>query len=167
MKFRVEVDGEAYTLDLRHSGSECAYTLTGLSTAAGSASVVEVMPGIFSVLLGCRSLTVNVVANHEDLEVWVGNERHNISLTDARDRAPKGKKPAAIGPVEVRSQMPGKVIRLLVEPGQGVEAGQGVVVVEAMKMQNEMKSPKNGTVKKIHTAEGATVLAGEALVVIE
>ncbi|MGH9625393.1 MAG: hypothetical protein ACRD4G_13765, partial [Bryobacteraceae bacterium] len=63
MKFRVEVDGETYALDLRPNGADCAYTVTGLSTAAGSASVVEVMPGVFSVLLGTRSFTVHVAPN--------------------------------------------------------------------------------------------------------
>jgi biotin carboxyl carrier protein len=62
--------------------------------------------------------------------------------------------------------MPGKVIRLLVREGDTVEAGQGLVVVEAMKMQNEMKSPKAGQVVKLSAHVGATVAAGEVLVVI-
>ncbi|HEX7360830.1 MAG TPA: biotin/lipoyl-containing protein [Bryobacteraceae bacterium] len=167
MKFRVEVDGEPYTLDLRRNGPDSAYTLTGLSTATGSASVLEVMPGVFSVLLGARSFTVHVAPNGDDLEVWTGSERRAISLADARDRAAQSKRVAATGPVEVRAQMPGKVIRLLVAPGDRVEVDQGVIVVEAMKMQNEMKSPKAGTVTKIHIRQGATVAAGEALVAIE
>lgn len=167
MKFRVEVNGETYALDLAANGGDCAYALTGLSSVTGSASVVEVMPGVFSVLLGARSFTVHVASNGEGLEVWTGIERRSISLADTRDRAPKSKRASADGPVEVRSQMPGKVIRLLVAPGDRVEADQGVIVVEAMKMQNEMKSPKAGTVTKIHTREGATVVAGEALIAIE
>lgn len=167
MKFRVEVDGQTYALDLRRSGSDCAYTLSGLSTVTGSASVIEVMPGVFSVLLGSRSLTVHIVPDREDVQVWIGNERRLISLADARDRAPKSKRVSAAGPVEVRAQMPGKVIRVLVAPGDAVENGQGLIVVEAMKMQNEMKSPKAGTVKKIHAEEGATVAAGQALILIE
>lgn len=167
MKFRVEVDGESYALELAVSGADCAYTLTGLSSVTGSASVVEVMPGVFSVLLGARSFTVHLAPNGEQLEVWTGGARRSISLSDTRDRAPKSKRAAAAGPVEVRSQMPGKVIRVLVAPGDRVEADQGVIVVEAMKMQNEMKSPKTGRVTKIHTREGATVAAGEALIAID
>jgi biotin carboxyl carrier protein len=63
--------------------------------------------------------------------------------------------------------MPGRVIRVLVEVGQDVEAGQGLIVVEAMKMQNEMKSPKAGKVLEIKTSEGAAVSAGDALLIIE
>jgi biotin carboxyl carrier protein len=63
--------------------------------------------------------------------------------------------------------MPGKVVRVLVEVGQQVEAGQGVVVVEAMKMQNELKSPKAGTVTELRAKPGSTVNAGDVLAVIE
>ena len=59
--------------------------------------------------------------------------------------------------------MPGKVIRLLVEAGDTVEAGQGLVVVEAMKMQNEIKSPKNGIVERVIAKEGQNVNAGRSL----
>ena len=63
--------------------------------------------------------------------------------------------------------MPGKVVRVLVAQGTEVEAGQGLVVVEAMKMQNEVKSPKRGVVQKMVATEGATVNAGEVLAIVE
>jgi len=63
--------------------------------------------------------------------------------------------------------MPGKVVRFLVGENSPVEAGQGVVVVEAMKMQNEIKSPKKGTVVKLSVAEGAAVYAGDVLAIVE
>ena len=63
--------------------------------------------------------------------------------------------------------MPGKVVRVLVSEGEQVEAGAGLVVVEAMKMQNELKSPKTGRVVRIAAQPGATVNAGEVLVTIE
>ena len=59
--------------------------------------------------------------------------------------------------------MPGKVVRILAPPGTAVEAGQGLLVIEAMKMQNEMKSPKKGTIKKLTVKEGAPVEAGQVL----
>ncbi len=101
------------------------------------------------------------------LEIASATQRHAISIADARDRSLGSKKPAATGPVELRAQMPGKVIKLLVEPGATVQAAQGVIVVEAMKMQNEMKSPKAGVVSRIRVQEGATVAAGETLMVVE
>ena len=63
--------------------------------------------------------------------------------------------------------MPGKVVRILVASGAEVSEGEGVIVVEAMKMQNEMKSPKAGLIKEIKVKEGSTVNAGDVLVIIE
>ena len=63
--------------------------------------------------------------------------------------------------------MPGKVVRILVEAGATVEQGDGILVVEAMKMQNELRSPKSGVVKELRAKEGATVGAGDILATIE
>ena len=71
------------------------------------------------------------------------------------------------GPQQLIAPMPGKIVRISVAAGDEVKAGQGVIVMEAMKMQNEMKSPKDGRVQKITTTEGATVNPGDVLAVIE
>ena len=71
------------------------------------------------------------------------------------------------GAAEIISPMPGKIVRVLAQAGASVEAGAGIVVVEAMKMQNEMKAPKAGLVVSINAEEGATVNAGDVLAVIE
>jgi biotin carboxyl carrier protein len=63
--------------------------------------------------------------------------------------------------------MPGRIVRLLVKPGDQVEARQGLVVIEAMKMENELRSPKAGTIKDVAVAEGDSVVAGRLLVVVE
>ncbi len=125
------------------------------------------MPGVFSVLVNGSSFAVRVAPQGDDLEVWVGAQRHTVCIADARDRAGKDKKISAAGPMEIRAQMPGRVVKLLAAPGAHVAAGQGVIVVEAMKMQNEMKSPRDGIISKILVSEGATVAAGETLVVIQ
>ncbi len=71
------------------------------------------------------------------------------------------------GGQHVTAPMPGKVVRLLVAPGDEVEAGQGVVVVEAMKMENELTAPRPGRIAEVAVAEGASVEAEKVLVVIE
>ncbi|MGI9072548.1 MAG: acetyl-CoA carboxylase biotin carboxyl carrier protein subunit [Bryobacteraceae bacterium] len=176
MTLRIELDGEEYSLDLRRNAATSEYRLgvqqteaggQGIRNSSGTASVIEVMPGVFSVLLSHRSFTVYVVPNGENLEVWTHDQRHIVSIADARDRASKKNKVSAAGPMELRAVMPGKVIKLLVQAGAAVEPGQGLIVVEAMKMQNEMKSLKKGIVSRIHAVEGATVVAGEALIVVE
>jgi len=72
----------------------------------------------------------------------------------------------AQGRQQIIAPMPGKIIRLLVKAGEPVETGQGLLVVEAMKMQNEIRSPKSGTVERLSVAEGQTVNAGEVVAVV-
>ena len=84
-----------------------------------------------------------------------------------RLRSAKGDDADASGKAEIKTAMPGKVVRILVAEGDTVQKGDGVIVVEAMKMQNEMKSPKDGVISKIKFAEGDTVSAGDVLVIIE
>lgn len=167
MKFRLELDGLNYTLDWKPGLGQGEYALTGESSIAGEASVLEVMPGVFSILIGTLSFMVHLTPNGDGQEAFTDGDRHHICISDPRDRAARLKQAGHAGPVELRAQMPGKVIKVLVELGAAVEAGQGLVVVEAMKMQNELKAPKAGTVAKIHAIEGATVAAGESLVIVE
>jgi biotin carboxyl carrier protein len=167
LKLRIEVNGEAYTLDLQLNGGQSAYILRGAATElAGEASIEEISPGIFSVLAHNRSVLVQVAPHADGVEVWAGLNRYVISLADPRDKAIASAKAGAKGPVELRAQMPGKIIKLLAEPGAAIKAGQGLLVVEAMKMQNEVKSPKDGTVGKIYVDEGGTVAAGDLLMVV-
>jgi biotin carboxyl carrier protein len=79
----------------------------------------------------------------------------------------KVQRTGAVGPVTVRSPMPGRVVKVLVGVGERLAAGQPVVVIEAMKMENELRAPRAGTVREIRCAEGAAVEAGQDLVVVE
>lgn len=169
MIYTIELNGESYTLDLRGNLADGTwqYTLTGATTLSGPVSIAEIAVGTFSLLLNNKSFTVRVNRAVEGLEVWSGSQRYLLSIADPRDRSRRSRKPEAKGMVEVSTQMPGKVVKLLVGTGERVEIGQGLVVVEAMKMQNELKAPKDGSVKAINVGEGATVAAGESLVVIE
>src|SRR5258708_38860619 len=97
----------------------------------------------------------------------VNGRRLDIEVHDPRKLRGRGSAVRDAGRQTVAAAMPGRVIRLLVAIGQAVEAGEGLIVVEAMKMQNEMKSPKAGKVLEIRTTAGAAVAAGDALIVIE
>lgn len=85
----------------------------------------------------------------------------------ATRRAAAGASAADGGPARVTSPMPGKVVKVLVVPGERVAARQGLVVVEAMKMQNALKSPKDGVVAEVPVREGMTVEAGRLVAVVE
>jgi biotin carboxyl carrier protein len=102
------------------------------------------------------------------VDVMVGANRHAITLIDPkRLRSSSGAGAHGEGAARIVAPMPGKVVRLLVEAGQEIQVGDGIVVVEAMKMQNEMKSPKQGTVVAVNVEVGTTVNGGDLLAVIE
>lgn len=101
-------------------------------------------------------------------DVTVGTNEFAVKLIDPKRLRGSGTDHEhGHGAAEIKTSMPGKVVRILASAGDAVEKGEGVIVVEAMKMQNEMKSPKGGVVKEIRVAENATVGAGDVLVVIE
>ena len=120
----------------------------------------------YSILMEGRSYEVSVEADGDRYIVRHGAAEQIVALTDPGRRA-REERGATEGPQNVVTVMPGKVVRLLVGEGETVAAGQGVVVVEAMKMENEITSPKNGTVAAIKVAPGQAVEVGATLVVVD
>ena len=132
-----------------------------------AADVVEMSPGVYSVLLGGRSFEVRVEQTANTTKAFVGDREFLLTVADPRTwRRRRGGTLEADGRQEVAAPMPGKVVRVLVTQGERVEAGQGLLVIEAMKMQNEVRSPKRGKVERVLIREGQAVNAGEILAVI-
>jgi len=127
-------------------------------------SIEPVQPGAYSVLVDGRSFEVIAGPGNE---ILVNGRVLSVEVFDPRSMRGRKSGGAAEGRQAIVSPMPGKVVRVLVELGDSVEAGQGLIVIEAMKMQNEMKSPKTGRVAEVKTKTGAAVSAGEVLMVIE
>lgn len=123
----------------------------------------------FSVLVGHRAFDLGVVHEGEELLVSARGSLTRVTLTDTARRARRasGSRPQAAGRAELKAMMPGRVVNLLIKEGDEVAFQQGVVVVEAMKMENELKSPKAGKVVEVKVKPGQTVEKGELLVVIE
>jgi biotin carboxyl carrier protein len=167
VKFRVQAGGTTYELGLQETGTSVEYAVTGAKQISGEASLVPISPSVYSVLLGTRSVTVNLSKQEGQYEAASYGGRLFLTVADKRDRTEKQRSDTGSGPVEVRAQMPGKIISLLVQPGGEVAAGQSLLVIEAMKMQNELKSPKSGTVSKLLVSEGETVPANHRLVIID
>jgi biotin carboxyl carrier protein len=131
------------------------------------AAAVEVEPGIWSVLLDGVSYEVKLEPADDGYWATVGRCRYRIQVRDPR-RLPRARTAlSASGRQRVTSPMPGKVVRVLVREGDEVQPGGGLVVVEAMKMQNEIRSPKAGRVISLRAAEGQAVAAGETLAEVE
>jgi biotin carboxyl carrier protein len=102
------------------------------------------------------------------IDVSVGPQRYAVTLADPRRlRSAVAAGALAGGVARITAPMPGKVVRVMVEAGVEVEAGDGILVVEAMKMQNEMKAPRAGKVVSVSVEVGATVNGGDVLAVIE
>jgi biotin carboxyl carrier protein len=123
---------------------------------------------VLSLLIDGRSYEIKREQTATELHVWVGSTRFAVKVRDprslrSRDKGAGNEK----GPRAILAPMPGRIVRVLVAEDSVVEAGQGIVVVEAMKMQNEIKSPKKGIVKKISAAPGAAVNPGDVLAIVE
>ncbi|HWF11662.1 MAG TPA: biotin/lipoyl-containing protein [Bryobacteraceae bacterium] len=140
-----------------------AIRIDGTIVEASDADVVEVEPGVYSILANGASFEARVGAN----EVTIAGQTLTFEIDDPRRW--KGAKQAAgsHGRMSLTAAMPGKIVRMLVAVGDEVVAGQGIMVVEAMKMQNELKTPRDGRVTAIEVSENESVNAGAMLAVIE
>jgi biotin carboxyl carrier protein len=124
---------------------------------------------VLSVLVGGKAYEIKRERSLQgELHMVIGSARYAVDVRDPRSlRTRRAIAGTEAGPQKIKAPMPGKIVRILVAEKDEVKAGQGVIVMEAMKMQNEMKSPKDGRVQKILTAEGSAVNAGDTLAIIE
>jgi len=162
MKYEIAIDGKLAVLSI--AGGSFEYRREGGAAITREYSVAMAGEGICSILIDGRSYAVTILGAGE---VSVNGRVLRVGVFDPREL--RGRRSAAddSGPQSITAPMPGRVIRVLVEPGQEAAAGQGLIVVEAMKMQNEMKAPRAGRVASVKAAAGATVSAGDILMVIE
>jgi biotin carboxyl carrier protein len=166
MKFDVKIFSKTRTVELERNSDRWKISLDG---AALDADAIEISPNVFSVLVNGESYEVRIaVANDSKLTLQTRHHEFVAEIVDPR--AWRGRHHGAVeaqGRQEIVAPMPGKVVRVLVKAGDKVEAGQGLLVVEAMKMQNEVRSPKTGTVERLLAREGHAVNAGEVLAWID
>lgn len=164
MIFDVTVNGRDYRVELEAQGSGAwACRINGEQVAVDSSPTIH---GMLSLLISGESY--EVLANPAQQQIAIGGVRYSVEVRDPRSwRSRRARAGADEGAKKILAPMPGKVVRVIAPSGTEVEHGAGVVVIEAMKMQNELKSPKKGKVTKILAAEGAAVNAGDVLAVIE
>jgi biotin carboxyl carrier protein len=165
MTYEIIVDGKSHRLDLQHADGAWQCKLDGKEIVLDA-----VLTGrdVLSLLIGGKSYEIKRERGTNDLHYWVGSARYAVEVHDPRSlRGRKADTSEDHGSRKLVAPMPGKVVRVLAPESTNVEAGQGVIVVEAMKMQNELKSPKKGVVQKIMATEGATVNAGDVLAIVD
>jgi biotin carboxyl carrier protein len=162
VKYEIVIDARAAALSI--AGERFEYQRESGSVIEREYSMVQAGDGTWSILVDGRSYAVTILGAGE---VAVNGRVFHVDVFDPRELRGRRSATDSSGPQSVIAPMPGRVIRVLVESGQEVAAGEGLIVVEAMKMQNEMKAPRAGRVAAIKTVAGATVSAGDVLLVIE
>ena len=163
MKLKLVINGSETEAEIVTPPPACRFRFDGQER---SADVEIPEPGIYSVLLDGRSYDASVERTERALIVTVEGSRFEIEVRDPRRWSRGAGAAEREGHEILTAPMPGKVVRVLVAPGDAVEPGQGIVVVEAMKMQNEIKCSRTGKVLAVSAREGATVAAGEALATV-
>jgi biotin carboxyl carrier protein len=165
MIYEVTVGEKTYRVELQRAGAGWQCKLDGRELPL---DVTSAQNGVLSLLLDGKSYEIKQEIAGPETNIVVGQERFSASLRDPRSfRSRRGTGAAEQGVKKITAPMPGKIVRVLAPEGTAVQAGQSVIVIEAMKMQNELKAPKSGVVKKINVAEGAAVDAGQALAEVE
>lgn len=134
----------------------------------------EIRPGHYSILINGQSYEARVApatGNHPGRsDAWIvtiAEYDFHVRVRDPRTRRFAGKAAAHDGPLDVLAPMPGKIVRVLVESDQDVAQDQGLVVIEAMKMQNELRAPRAGRITQVHVKEGIGIEAGARLLRLE
>ena len=165
MIYEVVLDGVTHRVEISEREGRAIVKLDGNELFP---DVANPEPEVLSLVLGGRSYEVKRQTTPLGTRIVIGDAVFDVEVRDPRSfRARKRGTGLDEGPQKITSPMPGKVVRVLAPEGSEVEAGQGVIVIEAMKMQNEMKSPKKGRVLKIIAPEGTAVNAGDALAIVE
>ncbi len=164
MTYDIPIDGKNYRLDLNRAEGRWSCRLDGREVEVDA---VLARPGVLSIRIGNQAYEVKCERVAGEMYLWVGSARFAAEVRDPRSLCGRARAVEDHGPKKLTAPMPGKIVRMLVSQGDEVEAGSGVLVVEAMKMQNEIKSPKKGTIQKILVSEGAAVNAGDVLAIVE
>ena len=170
MKLPITAAGRTRAVDVSRNGESFLVSLDGRQHEVD----VKVINDVWSMLVGVgfsrptRSYEVvfSQVAEGR-LTVHVDGVPVEVSINRMRRGGAAVSEPAAEGPQRVTAPMPGKIVKLLVKPGDKVQPRQGLVVVEAMKMENELRARAAGTVGEVRVAEGASVEAGAILIVLD
>ncbi|HEX4605943.1 MAG TPA: biotin/lipoyl-containing protein [Candidatus Angelobacter sp.] len=165
MIYEVTIAERTYRVEFTRNGDHWHCRLGGREWPLDAASIQD---GVLSLLLDGKSYEVKQETVAGETNVVVGPERYSVVVQDPRSfRSRRRASASDHGVKKITAPMPGKVVRILAGVGAAVEAGQSVIVIEAMKMQNELKAPKNGVIRKISVAEGAAVEAGQSLAEVE
>lgn len=165
MIYEVVIDGTKHRLELTRDDARWTCKLDDEPL---DLDAVLARQNVVSVIINGACYEVKREQTPLDLHIWVKNVRFKAEVSDPRSlRSRRAAAGAALGPAKLVAPMPGRVVRIVTPEKSAIEAGKGVLVIEAMKMQNELKAPKAGVVQKILVSEGMAVNAGDVLAIVE
>jgi biotin carboxyl carrier protein len=168
MRYEVVHGGEVHQVEVHEIGPH-TYDLTVDDGETVRIDAFKTPRTVYSILIGARQYEGSVDEREDGtLDVHVGTSAFDFTAVDERRKLLGGAGVAAAsGTQQINAQMPGKVVKLLVSEGEMVEADQGLLIIEAMKMENEIKSPMAGIVSEIAVREGDAVETGALMIVVD
>jgi biotin carboxyl carrier protein len=162
VRLDASVDGRRIRVEVRQTDEGYTVSLDG---RAREVDLVETGDHFASLIVDGVSHEVGLEKRGDGYRVHLSDDTITVALGDpAGDGVGRAQRPQ--GPTRLTAPMPGRVVRVLAEPGSDVEPGQGLVVIEAMKMENELKAPRKGRVDEVAVREGQAVEAGALLLVV-
>ncbi len=168
MRYQIRHGGDAYHVEVREIGPHL-YDVKIDDDETVRVDAYKTPRTVYSVLIGARQLEGSVdIRDDGTLDVHIGTSAFDFHAVDERrELLVDSAVGVAVGRQEIRAQMPGKIVKVLVSVGQNVAAEQSLVIIEAMKMENELRSPIDGVVAAVEVSEGAAVETNALLVVVE
>ncbi len=173
MRYRARIGSREFSVEIvRRRGGRYTIRLDGRERVierggTGALMVLSVDGRTIETTVAREGLPAGKGRNEPTYDVMIGGRHYPVRIADPLRDAESDSGAPTLGPTEVRSVMPGRIVAVLVRQGQEIEAGQGLVVVEAMKMENEIPSPKTGRVTALAVRPGDAVDSGALLVTVE
>jgi len=164
MQFTVVVAGETVEITFERSQGAIIATLAGREYTVDVSNVAK---GVYWFNWNGQSIEITILPEGDLYTVRIGTHQIPVEILDSHKKFQRAAHKGPSGAAEVRAPMPGRIVRVLAAAGQEVTANQGIVVMEAMKMQNEIKSPSNGKIRTLDVSEGETIRSGHLIAVIE
>jgi acetyl/propionyl-CoA carboxylase alpha subunit len=164
LEYEFTVAGEKHTVSLEGKPPNARIVIGGREYEVEWSNVPG---GVISMIVDGESRTARIARRDGGLAVWVDGHRLDLDVGSSADESVGSAGAHAGADGVIKAPMPGSVVKVLVEEGEEVSAGQSLVIVEAMKMENEVRSPIDGVVKAVNVAAGDSVGTTEAMIEVE